>query len=187
MGTSSWIMVAALRAFVHTDAHEEPTESQPSETADVEAPPSDAGGDIVLEPVRFGDAGDERVAKAFDAALREQLSPAPACTAEPCADDATPRIRVDVRERERDYAMTISIVDAQGNVAKTRDVDCTVCTPTEAATAAAAATRELMSAPSDVARLHVDSRPSGAEVWLDGLKVGTTPVDLTTAPGAHTV
>lgn len=195
MGTSSWIMVAALRAFVHTGAHEEPTESQPSavDTADVAAPPSDvaAGASVALEPVRFGDAGDERVAKAFEAALREQLatqlSLAPECTAEPCADDATQRIRVDVRERERDYQMTIAIVDARGNVEKTRAVDCTVCTPTEAATAAATATRELMSAPSDKARLHVDSRPSGAEVWLDGMRVGTTPADLTTDPGAHTV
>lgn len=196
MGTSSWIIVLALRAFVHGDAGEEPTESQPSEpTTDVAAPAieSTAPASVALEPVRFGDSGDERVAKAFEAALREQLaadmSLAPACTAEPCpaVDDDLPRIRVDVRERERDYTMTIAIVDAQGNVAKTRDADCTVCTPTEAATVAANATRELMAAGSDRARLHVDSRPSGAEVWLDGMKVGTTPADLTTEPGPHTV
>jgi hypothetical protein len=49
---------------------------------------------------------------------------------------------------------------------------------------------DLETAPTVDARsaLHIDSRPSGAQVWLNGAKVGTTPLDLPAiGPGNHAV
>src|SRR6185503_9175543 len=93
MGTTTWIIGLALRAFVYTSGTEEPTaaptESPPTEDAPSE-PVVDVGGpaSVALEPVRFGDAADDRISKAFEAELRERLaqtmSLAPECTAEPC-------------------------------------------------------------------------------------------------------
>jgi hypothetical protein len=200
MGSPIWIMVVALRAFAYplgdgaAAQDPEPTESQPTDApSEVPIEPAADGASVALEPVRFPDQSDERIAAAFDAALRERLGGSmtlmPACTAEPCDYGSTQRIRVEVRERERDYAMNISIVDAQGNVGATRSIDCTVCTPTEAANAAAITVNELMAPPpvSDEATVRVDSSPSSAEVWLDGARVGTTPTEVKTTPGAHTI
>jgi len=40
---------------------------------------------------------------------------------------------------------------------------------------------------SEAARLSVRSLPAGSMVWVDGLFVGTTPVELELALGAHQV
>jgi hypothetical protein len=43
------------------------------------------------------------------------------------------------------------------------------------------------SSPSSAATLSLTSSPSGADVFVDGLKLGRTPVDLRVAPGPHRV
>ncbi len=160
--------------------------AEPDPTSESQATGSARG--VVLAPVDFGAARDERVAKAFEDTLREQLGAAvEPCTEEPCSADGGTLVRIAVDERERDYAMTITTVDARGSAGATRRVDCTVCTPKEAAAVTASAITDLLATPDASAHVSVVSTPSGAEVWLDGVRVGTTPAELTTTAGLHTL
>jgi PEGA domain len=187
MVAASWMKVALSCAIMHGAPQGEATESsQP----DPSGAPATTAGDVALDPVRFSGTRDERVALAFEEGLRAHVGAAielaPACASPPCPTHGT-TISVVLEERERDYAMTIALRDASGRAGASRTVSCEVCTPDEAAARAGETAIELLRGPDGQARLQVISRPSGAEIWLDGERVGTTPGELTTTAGLHTV
>lgn len=186
MVAASWMMVALSCAFVHVTGMQEPEPDGSGPRAARGA----AADTVALEPVRFVGTRDERVAQAFAAGLREHIEGAvrlaPACAEAPCPSADT-TVRVEVDERERDYAMTIAVLHGDGHERARRTVSCEVCTPDEAAATAGTTAIELLRGADALARLDVVSTPIGAEIWLDGERSGTTPAEITTAAGLHTI
>lgn len=153
--------------------------------------PADA---LAIEPVAADADASARLVTQFEQALQASLAREHAvqtCTTEPCeavADDV-PRVRVALHERERDYVVEIVVSDADGTTLAQEEVRCEVCTPKEAAQRASERVTAMLrgAASTKRASLIVMSKPSGAEVYLDGRRVGVTPMEVEAEPGAHSV
>lgn len=176
---ASWMGIALMCALAHAKGASEP-----------DADASARDGALAIEPVRFVGTRDDRVVRAFTAGLRDHVGAetplTPTCEGTPCPAAAT-TLRVEVDERERDYAMTIVLLEPDGRERARRTVSCEVCTPSEAASTAGAAAVELLRGDDGHARVSVLSSPSGAEIWLDGERVGTSPAEISATPGLHTL
>lgn len=91
---------------------------------------------------------------------------------------------------QRDYEVTLELHDGRdGRVLATRKASCPICSvpEVEAATAKAAAEIAAELAARAETPLSVTSCPSGAQVFVDGAQVGTTPFTQTLEPGTHRV
>ncbi|MBK8239723.1 MAG: PEGA domain-containing protein [Deltaproteobacteria bacterium] len=157
--------------------------------------PAAAPGDaLAIEPVGADADASARLVTQFEEALHAALAKEhalQACTGSPCEAAAAdvPRVRVTLHERERDYVVEIVVRDAEGNTRAQEEVRCEVCTPKEAAQHASERVTAMLRRPAAVERasLIVMSKPSGAEVYLDGRRVGVTPMEVEAEPGPHSV
>lgn len=92
--------------------------------------------------------------------------------------------------RAPDYAIDARLFDGRtGDKVASRDTDCDLCGITEIAErvqdVSAAMRREVEATIVLPPRLVVDSVPAGASVWLDGERIGATPMQTTAIAGAH--
>lgn len=97
-------------------------------------------------------------------------------------------VRIDSTQADQRLAVTISDI-ADGTEVASLTQTCELCGRTEledlTADMAAAALRKLQSHAAVSSTLVIDSVPSGAAVSLDGVEVGTTPLDIEVRPGEH--
>lgn len=118
-----------------------------------------------------------------------------------CADDACVReamsgtsaaavVILSVEQHDNVYRFSLEARDADsGERLATVDDTCEICGLDEVAELVelrAAALGERLDRPTE-GTLSVTSEPAGAEVYLDGNKVGMTPIELSVAEGAHSV
>ncbi len=165
--------------------------TEPADASEVNAP-------VVVEPITWSADSPDRLRESFtqqlDAALRERAAVAhapPDCVDDICLaqlaarEGARGRLRFEIDERERDYEIGVNWRTADGNKRATL-VRCDVCTPVEAANAAARAAVDLLGA-RVLASLSVVSSPPGADVTIDGRRRGRTPYATEIEPGPHRV
>jgi hypothetical protein len=174
----------------------------PAEAADtprVVLTPSDYAGDLDADVKQgferrllegLGDEGIEIVSKLG--------SKGKACEDAECfkavaSDEAAQYVvTMSVSARDRVYQVAIELADGSNGERITRQSDlCDICSAEEVEArilAAASAVREILgSAMLGQPRLSVTSTPPGAQVFLDGEMIGTTPLDTTVEPGRHVV
>lgn len=97
---------------------------------------------------------------------------------------------VEVRVVERNYAITLRVIDGRTGEARARaEATCELCGTAEVATLLGdqigTLAPKLVPTDPELARLHLRSDPSGANVRVDGDARGTTPVWLELTPGTH--
>jgi hypothetical protein len=119
-----------------------------------------------------------------------------ACRDEACLQgvaaktSTTHLVRPSVRLEESDYVIAIAIIDgASGRVVHEVSEVCELCGLSEALTLAstlAASLAPQLTAP-PTGTVTVESTPAGAQVLVDGEPAGTTPLELTLAPGEHRI
>lgn len=90
-----------------------------------------------------------------------------------------------------DYSVEVYAVSAEtGEVVATVEGVCEICgigELSESVEGLAARLRPALENATQPTTLTVDSDPAGAEVWVDGEVVGTTPLRTRVAPGEHVV
>jgi len=96
------------------------------------------------------------------------------------------RISVD----ERNYSVSIDIIDGNdGSIAASSSESCQLCGLSEVGdlvTKQAAALRQKVDMLAlEPAVVAITSDPSGATIYIDGTKVGTTPMEQALSPGGH--
>ncbi len=97
-----------------------------------------------------------------------------------------------VTEHERLYELEIEARDAESDaVVLTSKQPCAPCGRTEVVEQlerqAAALGESLLRLDRSPATLAIDSQPTGADVWLDGVRVGRAPMELRVPSGEHRV
>ncbi len=106
--------------------------------------------------------------------------------------NATHVVRATVKVADRDYALTVELVDgANGKTLATTKDGCEICGVADAGqlmTAAAATLRTKLDAlAGGPAQMVLSSTPAGAVVTIDGEVVGLTPLTMEVIPGKHVV
>ena len=113
-------------------------------------------------------------------------------------------VSLEVRATDRDFDVRVRLTDVASGEARELDEGCTICGLEDAsalveslgarfgpvlrtALEEAAARRVQEQAMREQPRLHVVTSPPGATVWIDGQKVGTTPLVIPGAAGRHVV
>ncbi|TPV94999.1 MAG: PEGA domain-containing protein [Myxococcales bacterium FL481] len=101
-------------------------------------------------------------------------------------------VRTVVVARDRDYTVTVELIDGRTGETVAKAVDgCEICgvadVGTLLGTQAATLRSKLEALASGPATLILNSDPSGAVVSIDGSIVGTSPLELAVAPGDHVV
>ncbi|MCB9753425.1 MAG: PEGA domain-containing protein [Myxococcales bacterium] len=169
------------------------------------------GGVIVLDALSFsGDAGPD-VLDSLRAATSRGLQGGGATvrSAEaertPCVDaacttalardhDAGRVLSGGFEVVERDYEITLRLHDGEdGHVLATVEKTCAICSVPDAEAMVEAATTELLAAipepesEPEPAPLVLRSDPPGARVYVDGVLVGTAPLERLLEPGDHLV
>lgn len=138
----------------------------------------------------------------FVKGLGGDAEPADAAVA-PCSDEgcwqtragelgATHLVVATITVDDRDYAVQADLVEGKsGKVIATAARRCEICGYDEVAATvddvAGLLRRKLGAASAALPVLAVKSTPAGALVTLDGERVGTTPLQIEVAPGAHDV
>ncbi len=99
-------------------------------------------------------------------------------------------VRIDSTQADQRIAVTVTDV-ADGTEVVNLSETCELCGRTEledlAADATATALRKLQSYAAVSSTLVIDSVPHGATVMLDGVELGTTPLDVEVTAGEHLV
>lgn len=113
-------------------------------------------------------------------------------------------VNLEVRAKDRDFDVRVRLTDVATGEARELGEGCTICGLEDAsalveslgarlgpvlrtALEEAAARRLQEQAMREQPRLHVVTRPPGATVWIDGQKVGATPLVIPGAAGRHVV
>jgi hypothetical protein len=99
-------------------------------------------------------------------------------------------VRAKVVVEERNYEVTIDVIDGQsGSLAASSSESCQLCGLAEVGelvTKQAAVLRQKVDALAlRPAMVAVTSEPSGATIWIDGVKIGDAPLEHELAPGSH--
>lgn len=99
-------------------------------------------------------------------------------------------VRTTIAREGPDYRFKIELIRGEsGEVSATTGGYCEICGVAELgdsiADEAANLAARLLEARDERAYLVVDGSPRGAEVWLDGTRVGTLPLELEIQPGSH--
>jgi hypothetical protein len=106
---------------------------------------------------------------------------------DPGADTVTATVRV----QGGDQHLAMQLAGADGVARAKVEQTCDLCGAAElaelAADLAAALGRKVGAQDGQPPRLDVQSRPAGARVLVDGVAVGTTPLQVDVEPGEHTV
>lgn len=121
-----------------------------------------------------------------------------ACEDDPCWQasasglDAAYRLAVHVDATEADQRLTLTVTNViDGATVVQTTQTCELCGREELLDAVADLTatglRKLQTVAIVSTTLSVDSVPAGANARVDGVQVGTTPVQVTVTPGPHTV
>lgn len=129
--------------------------------------------------------------------LRTQPAPesAASCQEPVCFQEAAKTANLDllvggtVERTGPDYTIEIYAISAEtGERVAQVDGVCEICGVGElsdSVSALAARLRPTLDNATQPTTLSVDSEPDGAEVWVDGELVGTTPLETRVAPGEH--
>jgi hypothetical protein len=172
------------------------------------APAEDPASPVAIAPLTVAGDVEPGWTPALEAAMRDGLARAGVpfhvldAVGSPCdgacwaavADAAQldMLILVRVTEHERLYEIEIEARDTKTDaVVLTSKQPCEPCGRTEVVEQlerqAAALGESLLRLDRSPATLAVDSQPTGAQVLLDGVRVGTTPMELRVPSGAHRV
>lgn len=105
---------------------------------------------------------------------------------------ATHLVRTTVVAKNRDFILKIDLIDAKsGEVVLSADETCEICGSTELVTLldsqGALLQTRLSAMGSGPAVLVLDTKPSGALVFVDGEVVGTTPLERPVLEGSHKI
>jgi hypothetical protein len=88
-----------------------------------------------------------------------------------------------------DYQVTLSVLDETGASVQSVSLACEICTIADVATKLADAAEQvqaqLREASARAAVVVVDSVPPGAVVWVDGKRLGVTPLEAEVGTGPH--
>jgi hypothetical protein len=88
-----------------------------------------------------------------------------------------------------DYQITLSVLDEAGTSVQSVSLSCEICTVNDVAArfaeAAAQLRDPLREASAATAAVIVDSTPAGAVVWVDGERLGVTPLEAKVEVGTH--
>lgn len=108
------------------------------------------------------------------------------------ASDSATVLRVTVRVKQRDYVLEAELYSADGSEVLVRaDDECDLCGIEEAADRVAGLAdsiwRELEADARARPMLSVTTTPAGATVFIDGRRLGVTPLELELQPGSHEV
>lgn len=100
-------------------------------------------------------------------------------------------VRARITVVDRDYDVVIELLDASGATVATSEEGCSVCGMAEVVALvrgqAAALRGRLMASVLQDPVLEIRSRPSGAEVWVDGTSIGITPLRHPLPAGPHVI
>lgn len=105
---------------------------------------------------------------------------------------ATHIVRTTVVAKNRDFLLKLDLIDARtGTVVLTASENCEICGTEEVATLldsqGALLQTRLTAMGAGPAMLVLDTRPSGAVVYVDGEPVGTTPIERPVLEGSHRI
>jgi hypothetical protein len=88
-----------------------------------------------------------------------------------------------------DYQIAFSVLDEAGASVQSVSLSCEICTVTDVATrfteAADQLRAQLLDASAATSVVVVDSTPAGAVVWVDGERLGVTPLEAKITVGPH--
>lgn len=88
-----------------------------------------------------------------------------------------------------DYQIAFSVLDEAGASVQSVSLSCEICTVSDVAArfseAADQLRGQLREASAATAMVVVDSTPAGAVVWVDGERLGVTPLEAKIAVGSH--
>lgn len=122
---------------------------------------------------------------------------ASACEDAPCYESAAEQAGVElmvggtVQKTGPDYSVQVYVISSEtGEVVAQVDGVCEICGIGELGDVVgslAARLRPTLENTTQPTTLTVESEPEGAEVWVDGKQVGTTPVKVPVAPGEHEI
>ncbi|MCA9705294.1 MAG: PEGA domain-containing protein [Myxococcales bacterium] len=100
-------------------------------------------------------------------------------------------IRARIAVVERDYEVVIELLDARGTTIATSEEGCSVCGMAEVVALvrgqAAALRGRLIARTLEDPVLEIRSTPPGAEVRVDGVQIGVTPLRRSLSAGSHRV
>lgn len=181
----------------------------------VHAAPAPAGDSprLAVLPLRVDGPSDAETRQRWTAGLREGLGRGNAelvdpakvtpflegnCDRQTCYDrvransGATHIVRTTVVAKNRDFILKLDLIDAKtGEVVLSEDETCEICGSTELVSLldsqGALLQTRLSAMGSGPAVLVLDSKPSGALVYVDGEVVGTTPLERPVLEGSHKI
>jgi hypothetical protein len=173
---------------------------------EADVPEADATNKMRVVPANVTGDLPAHVRTELDARLRDSVaddakllepSALPACTDDECwsvmASDvgATWLVQATIVVDDRDYAVRADVRDASGAVVASVDQRCEICGYDELADTVEllgnALRRKLESEVAALPMLAVQSTPPGAQVTVDGEKVGITPLEIAVVEGSHDV
>lgn len=173
------------------------------------------GARVLVLPIRFtgklsaadrrqleGDVLDGLRRAEFEVIEGAELDGIPAreleCDTPACGRRLAERSRADylvqarVVIKDRDYALKLSLVDgSSGEQVAQTEGGCEICGIAEASSlvssGAATLRTKLDAIASGPTRFSLDVQPRGAQVWIDGELIGSSPLETVVEPGAHRV
>jgi hypothetical protein len=101
-------------------------------------------------------------------------------------------VAAQISERQKSFEITLELLSARsGSVVGTNRERCEICGVAEVgekmSLAASTLRARLEALARSPARFVIRTRPSGAQVWIDGNPVGATPLDLSLPAGERTM
>jgi hypothetical protein len=101
-------------------------------------------------------------------------------------------VAAQITERQKSFDITLELLSARtGSVVGTNRERCEICGVAEVgekmSLAASTLRARLEALARSPARFVIRTQPSGAQVWIDGKAVGTTPLDLSLPAGERTM
>jgi hypothetical protein len=167
---------------------------------------SAAGPKVVIAPANYVGVVDDDVRERFQSRLSEGLEGedidfvknyGAACEDQRCfetlaqEESAEFTVALSVSARDRVYDVSVKLLGADGREVAERTDVCEICGADEAADRvlplAQQIREEIEAEMAGLPRLSVTSTPAGAQVFVDGSLVGTTPIDIIVKTGSHEV